>query len=148
MKKICTFIGHSDTNISNDLLSSAKTTIVNIIENEGIQEFYCGGYGNFDKCMSLILRELKNIYNLKMYYITPYNNAMCENKLTHIKSLELYDDIIYPELENIPYKYCILKRNEWMIDQSDIIIAYVKYSYGGASKSLHYAMKKKKKLLT
>lgn len=104
MKKICTFIGHSDTNISNDILSSATTNIVNIIENECIQEFYCGGYGNFDKYMALILRELKNFYNFKMYYITPYSNAMCENKLTYIKSLELYDDIIYPELENIPYK--------------------------------------------
>ena len=35
------------------------------------------------------------------------------------------------------------KRNEWMVEQADLVIAYVKYSWGGAAKTLECAKRKK-----
>lgn len=58
-----------------------------------------------------------------------------------------FDDIIYPPIENVPYKYAIIRRNEWMIDVADFVIAYVKYSWGGAARSLEYAKRKKKNII-
>ena len=37
---------------------------------------------------------------------------------------KLYDSTLYPPLENVPYKFAISKRNEWMINESDLIIAF------------------------
>ena len=58
--------------------------------------------------------------------------------------LNVYDSIIYPPLENVPYKFAISKRNQWMVQQSDFIIAYVSTHFGGAYKTLLYAHKQNK----
>ena len=58
-----------------------------------------------------------------------------------------YDDCIYPPLENVLPRFCILRRNEWMVDEADLIIAYVMHPLGGAYKTLEYARKKKKKII-
>ena len=55
-----------------------------------------------------------------------------------------YDGSVYPDLENTPPRFAIIKRNEWMIDKSDFLIAYVKNSFGGANKTLSYAKKRRK----
>ena len=59
----------------------------------------------------------------------------------------LYDDSIFPPIEKTPLKFAISKRNEWMIKNSDLIIAYVNHTYGGAYKSLSTAIRMKKKIL-
>ena len=59
----------------------------------------------------------------------------------------LYDDVLYPPLETTPYRLAIVKRNEWMVSQSDLVIAYVLYSWGGAARTLEYAEKRKKKII-
>ena len=50
----------------------------------------------------------------------------------YVKSLGLYDESIYPPIENVPPKFAIAKRNEWMMTNADFIIVYVKYNRGGA----------------
>lgn len=37
----------------------------------------------------------------------------------------------------------IIKANEFMINNSDFLISYVNYSWGGAVKTMEYAIKKK-----
>ena len=53
----------------------------------------------------------------------------------------------YPDLEGIPLKYAILKRNEWMVEKSDFIIAFVKMKFGGAYKALLHAKRKNKEFV-
>ena len=55
-----------------------------------------------------------------------------------------YDEIIYPEIDSVPLKFAISKRNEWMVKQADYVIGYVCTHYGGAYKTLLYAHKHKK----
>ena len=50
-------------------------------------------------------------------------------------------------LETVPPKFAIVRRNAWMIDKSDLLIACVKYSWGGAAKTLEYAKRKRIKIL-
>ena len=87
------------------------------------------------------LRELKKEFqNVELIFITPYldkNYSKLEFAKYH------YDDVIFPPLESVPRKFAILKRNEWMVDSADLVIAYVKYSWGGAAKTLEYAKRKK-----
>ena len=59
----------------------------------------------------------------------------------------MYDESLYPPLENVLPKFAISKRNEWMITNADLIIAYVNHSYGGAYKTLKIAKRRKKKIV-
>ena len=56
---------------------------------------------------------------------------------------DYYNDIIYPnELWRVHSKSAITKRNQWMIDNSDALIAYVEHEGGGAARCLHMAEKR------
>ena len=55
-----------------------------------------------------------------------------------------YDEILYPEIESVPLKFAISKRNEWMVNNADYVIGYVQTHYGGAYNTLLYAHKHKK----
>ena len=91
------------------------------------------------------MRELKKDFpEIELLFITPYLDK-------NYSKLELakyyYDDLIFPPIENVPRKFAILKRNEWMVDSADLVIAFVKYSWGGAAKTLGYAKRKKKQII-
>ena len=147
MNKICSFIGHKDLFITDTLLENIRNTIIDLIENENIKDFYCGGYGNFDNTIASLLKELKSTYGIRSYLVTAYINPLVEKKLKYIERRNIYDEIIYPELENIPLKFAIKKRNEWIVDHSDIIVTYVDHNWGGAATTLNYAKKKNKQII-
>ena len=98
-------------------------------------------YGDFDSLCLRTLRELKKEFqDIELIFITPYidqNYSKLEFAKYH------YDDVIFPPLECVPRKFAILKRNEWMVEEADLVIAYVMYSWGGAAKTLEYAKRKK-----
>ena len=91
------------------------------------------------------LKDLKaNFPEIELIFITPYldiNYSKLEFAKYH------YDDVIFPPLESVPRKFAILKRNEWMVNEADLVIAYVMYSWGGAAKTLEYAKRKKKTII-
>ena len=57
------------------------------------------------------------------------------------------DSSIYPPIESVPLKFAIAKRNEWMMENADLVIAYVNRNYGGAYQSLQIAKRRKKKII-
>ena len=106
--------------------------------------YYCGGYGEFDGLASRAIDEMRRRYpdvTIKKIFVTPYITESAQEKIKYIK--DYYDEILYPPLENVPPKYAIAKRNEWMIKHSEYLIAYVTHSWGGAAKTLEYARKKR-----
>lgn len=139
---IITFCGHSDYTSK---LQDEKD-LFNLIEkvSQGNKvDFYLGGYGNFDKFALKCAKKYKEKYqNTKIIFITPY----VDNWLNSRKDIiyKNYDEIIYPEIENVPKKFAILKRNEWMIKKADYLFAYVNLHFGGAYKTLFYAHTNKK----
>lgn len=106
---------------------------------------YCGGYGNFDTfaadCVIKAKKHYGNIVNCLITAYLPVNNE----RFRHLKTR--YDEIIYPPIENVPYRYAILKRNEWIADNSDLIISHTVYTIGGAGKMLEYAERKNKNIV-
>ena len=78
----------------------------------------------------MILNDLRKIYtHIKLYVVLAYLPQKKGN-YTYYN----YLDTIYPNgLEKVPPKFAIIKRNEWMIDKSDIVVTYVKHDYSCAS---------------
>ena len=136
-----TFCGHSNCLFSDEEKEKLKQFLINEIIKNPTCKFYLGGYGDFDSLCLRTLRELKTDFpDIELLFITPYLDK-------NYSKLELakyyYDDVIFPPIENVPRKFAILKRNEWMVEEADLVIAYVKYSWGGAAKTLEYAKRKK-----
>ena len=60
---------------------------------------------------------------------------------------EHYDETTYPPLENVPQRFAISKRNQWMVDRADTVIAYVTHDWGGAAQTLQYAIRRSRRIL-
>ena len=142
---IITFCGHSNCLFNDEEKEKLKQLLIKEIRKNPTCKFYLGGYGDFDSLCLRTLQELKTVFpNIELLFITPYLDS-------NYSKLELakyyYDDVIFPPLESVPRKFAILKRNEWMVEEADLVIAYVKYSWGGAAKTLEYAKRKKKRII-
>ncbi len=88
----------------------------------------------------MTLTEHKVIYpHITRTLVTPYLNREYD--------LTFCDDSLYPPIESTPLRYAILKRNEWMVDNADLVVACVRYSWGGAAKTLEYAKRRKKPVI-
>ena len=139
---IITFCGHRNIDIEQNVADKIKESLIEKIQQCPNAKFYLGGYGGFDSLAFSILRKLKKDFpNIELIFISPYLDSSY-SKLQIAN--EIYDGTLYPPLETMPKKFAILKRNKWMVDCCDLLIAYVKYSWGGARKTLDYAIRKKK----
>jgi len=136
---IITFCGHSKLS-DHDTIQSQLTQELRSLLEQGNHKFYLGGYGDFDLFAAKVLYELKTEYpELESILILPY--------LARQVDASLYDGTIYPPLENVPKRYAISHRNRWMVDQADMVIACVDHDWGGAAKTLEYAVKKRLRII-
>ena len=116
---IITFCGHS--NYSSSL--EDEKLLLKLIETVACGKqvnFYIGGYGSFDSFALKCVRKYKQYHkDSKLVFVTPYiDNWLNVRREVFEKN---YDEIIYPEIENVPKKFAIIKRNEWMIDKADYV---------------------------
>ena len=133
-----TFCGHRRIFNQVEGVNTLKKTITELML-EGATEFYLGGYGEFDALAARIIFEIKAAHsNTTTALILAYPNQKFDSNF--------YDETIYPPLETVPKKFAITRRNEWMVDQSDVIVAYVTHDFGGAAAMLRYAERKKKQI--
>lgn len=145
---IITFIGHSRLFLKDDLKEKIVESVSRIATKDEKITFYCGGYGDFDRIALTSCHYIKSKYkNVEIVYVTPYLTKPHQEKINVLIGERVYDSIIYPPIESVPPKLAIIKRNEWMIDKSEIIISFVEHSYGGAYRSFKYAKKRDKKII-
>ena len=140
---VCTFAGHREVYQSN-ISEALDQALAEIIENDNSIRFLVGGMGEFDKMCASAVRRAKRKYpntEIRLELVLPYlTNDINENKSFYEMS---YDNIIVPfELAGVHYKSVITKRNRWLVDNSDWLIAFVYRDFGGAYTTLRYAEKK------
>lgn len=139
MDKICAFFGHRE--LWRDIHAELEDAVKYALDN-GCRTFWCGGYGAFDLCAAGTVHRLKTeVPNLQLVGVLAYLPQ-------HRHPSELYDFTIYPEgLETIPQRFAISKRNQWMVQNCDWIIACVDHRYGGAYTAYRQALKEHKVLV-
>lgn len=145
---VVVFVGHREINATEKLKEQIKKVIYESISVQKKTIFYCGGYGKFDLLCAQVVKKLKKKeININSFFVTPYVGVNYWNKLKSIEESNLYDGIVIPPIKNTPYKYSICRRNQFMVDWSDMIISYVNHNWGGAYKTLEYARQKKKRII-
>jgi uncharacterized phage-like protein YoqJ len=134
-----TFCGHGDLYGDEEV----RRWLYNTLEQEirsGADLFYLGGYGGFDRMAAGVVWELKKTYpQITSVLVLAYLNQEIDT--------EHYDETSYPPLEEVPQRFAISRRNRWMVDQADTVIAYVLHDWGGAVQTLQYAMRKHKRIV-
>lgn len=129
----CTFAGHREIYMPR-VDEKIDSAIRELLRFDVDFIFYTGGIGEFDsKCAAAIHRAKRKYPHLKirLILVLPYmSNRLNEEKAFYEY---YYDDIIIPaELDGVHYKAAIQKRNRWMVDNSDYLIACLLRDFGGA----------------
>lgn len=139
----CTFTGHREI-LHKGVKESVERELHALMERDSEFRFYVGREGEFDLLSAQLVRQLKGQRPEKQIHLILAEPYMKQSINTDGKWLsDRYDDIIIPEgLLGIHYKAAIKRRNQWMIDHSQILIAYVRKDHGGAFTSLTYAQRR------
>lgn len=136
---IVTFCGHRTTDQTGKLTEWLNMILPSLIEG-GATTFYLGGYGDFDNLAAAAVSRQKVTYpDIETVLVLAYLDREVDTSR--------YDSTTYPPLENVPRRYAIVKRNEWMIRESDVVVSGVTHEWGGAAKTLEYAQKHNKIIL-
>lgn len=139
---LCTFFGHKDT--PDSVYPELLHVIREMILHRGITDFMVGNHGIFDSMVLKSLRELKKRYPYICYYVVLA--YMPGGK----REYEVYapEETVLPEgIERVPKRFSIAWRNQWMVQQSQVVICYVTHGWGGAAKAVEYAKKQGKELV-
>jgi hypothetical protein len=102
-------------------------------------EIYIGRNGDFDIYAAMLVKKAQRLYggeNNELILILPYNDKNIEYYEQY------YDDVRIFEMPKLHPKAAITKRNEWMVDHSNILVAFVISDTGGAAATLKYAERK------
>ncbi len=136
---VVTFCGHREVQEPEKVQKWLCETVAELIR-EGADCFYLGGYGQFDTMAANVVQELKQEYpHIQSVLVLPY--------LDREYDTSAYDESIYPPLEHVLKRYAISRRNEYMVDAADTVVAYVVYGFGGARNTLRYAERKQKRII-
>ena len=137
----CTFFGHSDC--PNDIRPQLCKAITDLIVNKNVNTFYVGNNGQYDSMVRSVIRELQTVYPQIRYAVVL---AYLPVKQTEVG--KRYDDSMLPDgIENVPRRFAISWRNDWMLEHSDYVITYVTHSWGGAAQFAAKSEKKGKKVI-
>ena len=134
-----TFCGHREVQEPEKVRKWLYETVSGLIL-DGADVFYLGGYGGFDRMALTVVNKAKEVHTgVRAILVLPY--------LDRSMDLDAYDGSIYPPLEKVPRRYAISRRNRWMVDQADVVVAYVIHEWGGAATTLRYAEAKRKTIM-
>lgn len=133
-----TFCGHGQIDARKSVESWLRAVVAELIA-EGETLFYVGDRGDFDHMTRCVLNEAKAYHpQITVLHVQAYLTEKVQEE-----GLES----VYPPLENVPLRYAISRRNQWMVEQADTVVAYVIYDWGGAAKTLLYAQRKKRRII-
>lgn len=138
---------NGDYELKSDLVNEIRNEIQNIITQYNINYLITGMALGIDTLFALLAIENK----IPFIAAIPCIN---QEKMWLQKSKDLYHKILKHPLCSINYisdkEYdleCMNKRNEWMVDNCDLLIAVWDGTSGGTANCIKYAVKNKKQII-
>ena len=139
---VCIFFGHSDC--PSTVAPKLRSVLIELIENHGVDVFYVGNQGSFDRMVRSALKVLAEIYPHIRYAVVLAYMPRKRDALTDFN----YKNTLLPEgIEAVHPRFAISWRNKWMIRQADYVVTYITHSWGGAAQFADLAEKQKKTVI-
>ena len=131
---ICLFIGHHDA--PEEIYPFIFDEVGRLIE-QGVTEFWSGGYGHFDHMCERAVREWKTCgAAVKLVLALAYMPKSDEETQRYLST---FDETFLPDLSSCPVRLAISRRNEWLAKHAEHALVYVQHPFGGAAKTLSIA---------
>lgn len=136
MSKTCAFLGNATIWNTREVMEKIKLTAIDLITNKGVDIFLVGTKGNFETLSHKMMEQIQCDYpDIKIMLVIAYAQDLERCPYN-------FDDVYYPQKSELGYKrWSIAKRNEWIIDQTDYIIACNQYQ----GRAYDYCQKAKRK---
>ncbi len=136
----CTFFGHRDFS-KLEYKDHIEEIFEYLILNKNVRVFLSGGMGNFDRICEGIVRKLKARYlHICLKLILPYPDDIGFKVAK--RDINLYDEIVIPNLGAENGRAAIPKRNIFLVDNCDFIVSGIYKEEGGAVAAVNYARKR------
>lgn len=137
---VVSLFGHKNT--PGSVKSFLEQTVKRLIEENKEIMFLVGTHGAFDLMAQDVLKQAFECYpritcHIVLAYIPVGENA---------KRYAL--PTLVPEgIENVPKKYAISYRNNYMVNECDTVICYITHDWGGAAQFVDKARRKGKNII-
>ncbi len=131
------FIGHREVADFSAVERQIDGVVAGLIEGNEYVEFYMGRNGAFDLMAASAVRRARRELgggNSCLILVLPYPVADIADYE------EYYQEVLVPFGSDVYPKAAIKKRNEWLVDNCDMLVAYVTRK-GGAAVALNRAVK-------
>ena len=147
IEKTCAVTGHRS--IKDDLnIAELREVFIDLVK-KGIDTFLIGMAVGFDTLCFKILQKLKIDYNIKLIACVPcFNqdkNFTPLQKVVYRKMINSADVTYYISQEYTPY--CMQRRNVFMVENSSVLVAYLRENRGGTYNTVKYATGKQKQII-
>lgn len=129
-----------------ELLKVLKQQIISFIDEYGVTTFISGMALGIDMWAARIVLSLKKQYpHIKLVAAVPCSKQYARWQNSSIREwhgiVERADKVVYVSDE--PYtRWCMQKRNEWMVDHSQYVISVWDGTNGGTKNCIDYSCKK------
>lgn len=144
----CAFTGHRNFDYYNEI-RSLERAIESAIIYDDVDTFYNGMARGFDLAAAQTVIQLKRRYKIKLIACVPFYGQK--------ETLNAFDRKIYEEvlehcneiivLSQDYYPGCMYKRNRYMVNNCDMVIAYYRGKRGGTQYTVKYAEEQQKKIV-
>ena len=146
--KICAFTGHRHLS-GYDFDELLLQRVVSNLVKTGVKRFLCGMAIGFDLKAAQTVLVLKEKYDIELVACLPCPNQAemysAKNKLLYGAILERCDEVVVVEKEYT--RGCMLNRDRYLVDNSDLIVCFLRKRSGGTYYTVNYAKKKNKKII-
>lgn len=137
--KTCFFIGHRD--VPDNLLPILGAEVERHIIEYGVTDFVVGQYGRFDSMAAHCVRAAKKRHpQVTLTLLIPYHPYDRPTPTPPGFCGTFYP----PQMEIVPKQAAIVRANQYMVNHSDYLIAYVWHPASNARNLVEYALKRQK----
>lgn len=161
--KACSFFGHRDTPQTEELKQKVRETVERLIVEEGVDTFLFGSRSKFDELCHMVVTELKEKYPhiQRIAYLCKHETACLAGagvetrraiKMVTGRDVYVgeYEEIKKSDRVNLAGRASYVERNQWMVDDSQLIILFYdqrKKGQSGVSLVERYGTHQKKKII-
>ena len=139
---VCTFFGHRDC--PETIRPKLHAALVELIEEQGVDSFYVGNHGTFDRMVRSLLRELSERYPHIRYSVVL---AYVPQRWDEFDQRDFSDTMVPEGVETVPPRFAIAWRNKWMLREADYVVTYITHGWGGAAQYAEMAERQGKTII-
>jgi len=143
--KVCCFTGHRHIHETAELNYKLHEAIGDAITHENMQTFMSGMALGFDMLAAETVLSFKKVYpQIALHCILPCQTQdkyfSVADKKRYRDILSLADKVVYTSEDYSPW--CMHVRNDYLVDNGDLVLAYLINNRGGTFYTVSRAVKK------